>query len=57
MHPSASFLEDLKDRGLRSPLLVISDGGNGLCAAIETSFPDSLHPVATELTRSGLRSP
>ncbi|HMK98156.1 MAG TPA: IS256 family transposase [Acidimicrobiales bacterium] len=38
-----NFLEDLKDRGLRSPLLVISDGGKGLCAAIETSFPDSLH--------------
>jgi putative transposase len=38
-----SFLGDLKDRGLRPPLLVISDGGKGLCAAIETSFPDSLH--------------
>ena len=38
-----SFLEDLKDRGMRSPLLVISDGGKGLCAAIETCFPDSLH--------------
>ena len=38
-----SFLDDLKDRGLRPPLLVISDGGKGLCAAIETSFPDSLH--------------
>jgi transposase-like protein len=38
-----SFLGDLKDRGLRPPLLVISDGGKGLCAAIETCFPDSLH--------------
>ena len=38
-----SFVDDMKDRGLRSPLLVISDGGKGLCAAIETCFPDSLH--------------
>jgi len=38
-----SFLEDMKDRGLRSPLLVISDGGKGLCGAIETCFPDALH--------------
>ena len=32
------FLSDLKDRGLRSPLLVISDGGKGLFAAIEAEF-------------------
>jgi putative transposase len=38
-----SFLDDLKDRGLRAPLLVVSDGGKGLCSAIETSFPESLH--------------
>jgi len=37
------FLEDLGDRGLGAPLLVISDGGRGLCAAIECSFPASLH--------------
>jgi putative transposase len=37
------LLEDLKDRGLGAPLLVISDGGKGLCAAIECSFPASLH--------------
>lgn len=37
------FLEDLKDRGLASPLLVISDGGKGLCSAIETCFPAALH--------------
>ncbi|GAC1667088.1 MAG: IS256 family transposase [Candidatus Dormibacteraceae bacterium] len=37
------FLEDMKGRGLSSPLLVISDGGTGLCAAIECSFPHSLH--------------
>jgi putative transposase len=37
------FLEDMKDRGLGTPLLVISDGGKGLCAAIECSLPTSLH--------------
>ncbi len=36
------FLEDLKDRGLRSPLLVISDGGAGLLQAIELCFGQSL---------------
>jgi putative transposase len=38
-----AVLEDLADRGLGAPLLVISDGGEGLCAAIECSFPASLH--------------
>jgi putative transposase len=37
------FLQDLTDRGLGAPLLVISDGGKGLCAAIECSLPNSLH--------------
>jgi len=37
------LLEDLSDRGLGTPLLVISDGGKGLCAAIECCFPASLH--------------
>jgi putative transposase len=37
------FLQDLTDRGLGAPLLVISDGGKGLCAAIERSLPTSLH--------------
>jgi putative transposase len=37
------FLQDLTDRGLGAPLLVISDGGKGLCAAIEYSLPNSLH--------------
>lgn len=36
------FLEDLKNRGLRPPLLVISDGGAGLLGAIELCFGDSL---------------
>ena len=37
-----SFLADLKDRGLASPLLVISDGAPGLIAAIEQAFPAAL---------------
>lgn len=35
----ADFLGDMIDRGLRPPLLGISDGGQGLINAIETSFP------------------
>jgi putative transposase len=38
----AGFLADLKDRGLASPLLVISDGAPGLIAAIEQSYPQAL---------------
>jgi putative transposase len=37
-----SFLADLKDRGLASPLLVISDGAPGLISAIEQVFPKAL---------------
>jgi putative transposase len=33
------FLTDLKDRGLGSPLLVISDGAPALIAAIEQAYP------------------
>jgi putative transposase len=36
------FLADLKDRGLPSPLLVISDGAPGLIAAVEQAFPKAL---------------
>jgi putative transposase len=36
------FLTDLKDRGLPSPLLAISDGAPGLIAAIEQAFPKAL---------------
>jgi transposase-like protein len=36
------FLVGLKDRGLPSPLLVISDGAPGLIAAIEQAFPKTL---------------
>jgi transposase-like protein len=38
----ADFLADLKERGLPSPLLVISDGAPGLIAAIEQAFPQAL---------------
>jgi putative transposase len=38
-----ALLADLADRGLGAPLLVIFDGGKGLCAAIECSYPNSLH--------------
>lgn len=36
------FLGDLKTRGLRPPLLVISDGAPGLISAIEIHLPQSL---------------
>jgi transposase-like protein len=38
----ADFLTDLRERGLPSPLLVISDGAAGLIAAIEQTFPKAL---------------
>jgi transposase-like protein len=37
-----AFLTDLKDRGLASPLLIISDGAPGLIAAIEQAYPKAL---------------
>jgi transposase-like protein len=37
-----AFLADLKDRGLASPLLIISDGAPGLIAAIEQAYPKAL---------------
>jgi putative transposase len=36
------FLADLTDRGLASPLLVISDGAPDLITAIEQAFPKAL---------------
>ena len=36
------FLADLRHRGLGSPLLVISDGAQGLIAAIEQIYPKAL---------------
>lgn len=37
------FLASLRERGLRAPLLVISDGAPGLVAAIGIHFRESLH--------------
>lgn len=36
------FLEDLKRRGLREPVLVVTDGAPGLIRAVEECFPASL---------------
>jgi transposase-like protein len=35
----ADLLEDLQRRGLSEPLLIITDGGSGLLAAVEARFP------------------
>jgi putative transposase len=40
--PWADFLADLTGRGLRSPVLVISDGAPGLISAVEHAFPAAL---------------
>jgi putative transposase len=40
--PWASFLAELVQRGLRPPLLVITDGAPGLIGAVEVTFPNSL---------------
>jgi putative transposase len=40
--PWASFLGELVDRGLRPPLLVITDGAAGLIGAVEVVFSNSL---------------
>ena len=37
-----SFIQDMKRRGLRDPLLVNTDGGGGLIAAVHQCFPRSL---------------
>ena len=40
--PWAGFLGELVERGLRSPLLVITDGAPGLIGAVEVTFAHSL---------------
>jgi putative transposase len=40
--PWYGFLEDLTGRGLRAPLLVITDGAPGLIATVQLAFPASL---------------
>lgn len=42
------FMGDLKDRGLRDPLLVVSDGNAGVIAAIEHHFPTSYRQRCTK---------
>jgi transposase-like protein len=37
-----SFIDELADRGLRAPLMVISDGAAGLIAAVERNWSHSL---------------
>ena len=55
----AGFLEDLTHRGLRPPLLVVSDGAPGLIAAIETKMPVALRQrcLAPRARMSWPRSP
>jgi putative transposase len=38
----SAFLQDLKRRGLKDPLLVTTDGAGGLVAGVEASFPRSV---------------
>jgi putative transposase len=40
--PWEAFLADLVGRGLRPPVLVVSDGAPGLLSAVEQAFPGSL---------------
>jgi transposase-like protein len=40
--PWVDFLGDLSARGLRPPLLVITDGAPGLLSAVEQAFPATL---------------
>ena len=44
----ADLLEDLKRRGLPEPVLVITDGGGGLLAAVEAHFPEMLRQHCTK---------
>ena len=40
--PWKAFLTDLTGRGLRSPVLIITDGAPGLLSAVEQTFPAAL---------------
>jgi len=63
----SAFFEEMTERGLRQPLLVVSDGAKGLMAAIQEHFPRSdrqrclahkLRNLASKLPRDpGLRDP
>jgi transposase-like protein len=45
--PWEAFLADLTGRGLRAPMLVVSDGAPGLLSAVEQVFPGSLRQRCT----------
>jgi putative transposase len=45
--PWEAFLADLTGRGLRPPVLVVSDGAPGLLSAVEQTFPGSLRQRCT----------
>ncbi len=45
--PWEAFLADLTGRGLRPPVLVVSDGAPGLLSAVEQIFPGSLRQRCT----------
>lgn len=42
------FIGDLKNRGLKDPILVVSDGNAGVIAAIENHFPTSYRQRCTK---------
>jgi hypothetical protein len=42
-----ALLTDLTDRGLASPLLIISDGAAGLIGAIEQAYPKAFSALTT----------
>jgi transposase-like protein len=59
-----TFFEDLMTRGMRQPLLIVSDGGKGANAAITKNFPNSdrqrclahkLRNIASKLPRDPQR--
>jgi transposase-like protein len=45
--PWVDFLQDLTGRGLRPPVLVITDGAPGLLGAVEQAFPAALRQRCT----------
>lgn len=53
------FFKDMKNRGLRQPLLVISDGAAGMIAAIEKHFPkaDRQRCIAHKLRNIAVKLP
>nr|WP_158089975.1 transposase [Mycobacterium europaeum] len=50
----ADFLTDLRERGLGTPLLVVSDGAKGLIAAIEHIYPEALRQSLRGQLRGGV---